>query len=172
MLRKEKEQKLEQYAGAVEEAGFAIFLDPSGIGIRLMNEIRGKLSEQGAGALHLKNTLARIIFERDGMEELCETLVGPTLMIYGGGDVGTAAKLVGQYQKDFRGDILTVRGVWFDDRLYPAEDFSSFAQLLTKDELRSQLVRVLKEPARRLASLMSDTYGRLVRVLGKRNIED
>ncbi len=165
MLRNQKEGVMERYASVVKEAGFIILLDPTNVNIRIMDEFRGELAEKGVKAMQLKNTLARIVFERQGMEAACEVLVGPSFLVCGGEDIGVAAKLIRQYQKDFRDAIFPVKGVWFEGKLYPGEDFKLFAELPTKDEARSQLLRVLKEPARQIASLATETYGRLVRVL-------
>ncbi len=167
MLRKQKEGVMERYASAVEEAGFAILIDPTSVNIRVMDEFRHQLAERGAKAIQMKNTLARIVFERSGMEAACEILVGPSLLVCGAEDVGAAAKLVRQYQKDFRNAILPVKGIWFDGKLYPAEDFKIFAELPTKDEARSQLLGIIQEPARRIASLAMETYSRLARVLNE-----
>jgi len=165
MLRKEKEARLERYGTVAAEAGFAILVDPSGVDVRLMDEIRGRLADQGASAVRLKNTLARIVFERAGLEAMCEFLVGPLLLIHGPEDVGSAARLIAQYQHDFRDRILEVKGLWFGGTAYPARDFKRFTDLPTKAEARTRLVCVLLEPARRLARLAADTRARLVRVM-------
>lgn len=167
MLRKQKEGVMERYASALGEAGFAILIDGTSVNIRIMDEFRHQLAEKGAEAIQMKNTLARIVFERSGMEAVCEILVGPSLLICGAEDVGAAAKLVRQYQRDFRDAILPVKGIWFDGKLYPAEDFRIFADLPTKNEARSQLLGIIQEPARRIASLAMETYSRLVRVLNE-----
>jgi large subunit ribosomal protein L10 len=167
MLRKQKEAKLTQYEEAARGTSFAILLDPSKASIRVINELRNNLAERGASAVHMKNTLARIIFEREGMETACEIMVGPSLMVYGGEDIGAAAKVVRQLQKDFRDQILPVKGIWFDGKVYPGSDFRSFADLPGKNEVRAMLLGVLKEPSRRLASLLSETHGRLVRVINE-----
>jgi len=167
MLRKQKEGVMERYASALGEAGFAILIDATSVNVRIMDEFRHQLAEKGAKAIQLKNTLARIVFERSGMEAVCEILVGPSLLVCGEEDVGAAAKLVRQYQKDFRDAILPVKGIWFEGKLYPAEDFKIFAELPTKDEARSQLLRIIQEPARQIASVAMETYSRLARVLNE-----
>jgi len=167
MLRKQKEGVMERYASALGEAGFVILIDATSVNIRIMDEFRHQLTEKGAEAIQLKNTLARIVFERSGMEAVCEILVGPSLLICGAEDVGAAAKLVRQYQKDFRDAILPVKGIWFDGKLYPAEDFRIFAELPTKNEARSQLLGIIQEPARQIASIAMETYSRLARVLNE-----
>jgi large subunit ribosomal protein L10 len=168
MLRKEKEAKLAQYEEAARETSYAIVLDPSNVNIRLISELRSTLAGRGAKLVHVKNTLVRIVFEREGMEAACEILVGPSLMVYGGEEIGSAAKVIRQFQKDFRDQILPVKGIWFDGKVYPGAEFKSFAELPGKNEVRAQLLGVLKEPSRRLVSLLSETQGRLVRVINER----
>jgi len=167
MRRKQKEGVMERYASAVAEAGFAILVDATSVNIRVMDEFRHQLAERGAKTIQLKNTLAKIVFERSGMEAVCEILVGPSLMICGAEDVGAAAKVIRQYQRDFRNAILPVKGIWFNGKLYPGEDFKTFAELPTKDEARSQLLGIIQEPARLVAALAMETYSRLARVLNE-----
>lgn len=168
MLRADKEQKVAYYEDALGESTFIFFVNPERVGIRLMDEIRAKLKELSARAVLIKNTLARIVFERNGMEQVCEILVGPSLMICGREDVGAVAKYLRQIQREYRNEILQVKGIWFDGRFYPAEQFNFFATLPTADEARAKLLIVLREPARRLAYLISETRARFVRVLMKR----
>ncbi len=165
MLRKDKDEKLERYRNAVEQMDFAFMVDPTGVGIRVMDELRGKLAESGVSAVMVKNTLARIVFERAGMEKLCDVMLGPSLMVYGAEDVGAAAKILREFRKDFRDKILPVKAVWYENELYPAEDFSKFASLPTKDGARAQLLRALLGVPQRLVLALNDAPGRVVRVL-------
>lgn len=165
MLRKDKDLKLENYSAALEGMDYAFMLDPTGVSIRVMDELRGKLAAAGIGVVMLKNTLARIVFERAGKEKLCDVLLGPSLLVYGAEDVGAAAKLVREYRKDFRDKILAVKAVWYEDVLYPAKDFDKFASLPTKDGARALLLRALLGVPQRLVWALNDAPGRVVRVL-------
>lgn len=165
MLRKDKELKLEKYSAVLEGVAFVILLDPTGVSIRVMDELRGKLAGAGIHVAMLKNTLARIVFERAGKEKLCDVLLGPTLVVYGAEDVGAAAKLLREYRKDFRDKILAVKAVWYEDVLYPAKDFDKFADLPTKDGARALLLRALLGVPQRLVWALNDAPGRMVRAL-------
>ena len=167
MLRKQKEVKITKYEELARGTSYAILIDPTKVNIRLMSELRATLAEKGASMMLVKNALARIVFEREGMEKVCEILVGPSLMVFGGEEIGAAAKVIRQYQRDFRDAILPVKGIWFDGRIYPSSDFRSFADMPGKNELRAKLLGTLKEPSRRLVSILSETHGRLVRVINE-----
>jgi len=169
MRRKQKEEKLTQYEQVLSDAGYIVFVDPSGVSIRIMDELRAELAQLGGRLLALKNTLARIVFTRQGREEACSLLMGPSLVVAGEvEELGRCARLLAQYRKDYRDALFAVKGIWHDGKLYPAEDFLRFTSLPTKEGMRAQLLGLLQSPLRRMASLLSETDARLVRQLRQR----
>ncbi len=168
MLKNEKERKVGYYEEALKSTAFIFFVDPGRISIRAMDSARNRLAELGAGVVFLKNTLARIVFERRGMEQVCELLVGPSLMIAGAGDIGAVAKYIRELQRESRDQLFAVKGVWFEGKVYSADDFKYFTNLPTISEARAKFLGVLREPPRRLVSLISEVRTRLVRCLSRR----
>ncbi|OPX23899.1 MAG: 50S ribosomal protein L10 [Planctomycetales bacterium 4484_113] len=169
MLRKQKEDRIERYEQALADVGYIVFVDPSGVNIRIMDELRQELVNVGARVMMLKNTLARIVFSRQGREEICSLLMGPSLVVAGEeSEMGRSARLLAQYRKDYRDALFAVKGVWYQGKLYPAEDFHLFATLPTKEEIQARLLNVLQSPLRRIAVVLSEADTRFVRVLRQR----
>lgn len=168
MLRSAKEQKLSYYGQVLEDGAFVFLADPTRINIRTMDELRARFAEVGAKCVFLKNTLARIFFEREKMSEICELLVGPTLMITGVGDVGSVARIIREVQRDSRDQLLKIKGIFFGGKLYPQEEFKFFSSLPSLHEARTRTLMLLKQPMRNLAFILSETRARLYRCLKAR----
>jgi len=169
MLRKEKDEKAAIYEQMLADVSYMVFVDPSGVSIRIMDEFRAELAGVGARVLMLKNTLARIAFTRKEHEEVCSLLVGPSLVILGAGEeIAQAARLIARYRKDYREAFFAVKGVWYQGKLYPADDFPLFTSLPTGDEARASLLSLLQSPLRRVAVVLSESVTRIVRVFRER----
>jgi len=162
MKKTEKESKVEGYGEALETASFAILTEFGKTPVVEIEKLRQRLEEIGCKAVVMKNTLARIVFERQGLEEITEYLVGPTMMFYGTTEIAPAAKLVQKLGKDR--SAFKVKAILFDGKIYDKADFSTFTSMPTMHELRgllvgvmlapiAQFVRVLNAP-QRMASLL------------------
>lgn len=144
MKRADKENKVGNYSDALESASFAILTEFGKTPVVAVEKLRLQLEEIGCKAVVMKNTLARIVFERQGLEEITEYLVGPTMMFYGDTEVAPAAKLVQKLGKERT--AFKVKAILFDGKVYSKEDFSTFTSMPTTQELRGMLVRVMLAP--------------------------
>jgi large subunit ribosomal protein L10 len=145
MKRSEKEQKVENYGEALETASFAILTEFGKTSVVKVEKLRQQLAEINCSAMVMKNTLARIVFERQGIEEITEHLVGPTMMFYGGDEIAPAAKLVQKLGKEH--SAFKVKAILFDGKIYRKDEFSTFTSMPTMHELRGKFVGILMAPA-------------------------
>ncbi|MBN2082443.1 50S ribosomal protein L10 [bacterium] len=144
MNLKQKEQKIDNYAAALESAGYAIMTEFGKTKATTVEAFRRDLNAIGCQTIVMKNTLARIVFERHGVEEMTEYLVGPTMMFYGEEEIATAAKMVQKLGKAHK--ALKVKAILFDGKVYAGKDFASFTALPTKQEIRAKFAGVIKAP--------------------------
>jgi len=165
MLRAHKEAKLSYYEDKIKQASFVFFANPEGATFQTMNELRERLSAFNATVIHVKNTLARIVFERNSLQQVVEVLSGPSMLICGSEDVGAVAKIIREFQKDFKDKIFLVKGILFEGKFYGGEEFKFFTSLPTKNEARAKLLSVLLSPVRRLYFALSEPRAKLVRLL-------
>jgi large subunit ribosomal protein L10 len=146
MNRKDKEQKVEQYEEAVGVANYAFLCDYNKVSVADYEKMRTKFAEMGAGVVVMKNTLARIVFERHGLQEVAEYLAGPSVLIYGSGEeISPVAKHLEKTMRQLRNNI-SVKAVLYDGSIFPKEHFKSFTTLPTRDEVRAKLLGVLQAP--------------------------
>jgi len=144
MNRQGKEQKVQQYDETVGIATFAFLADFQQISVVDMERLRHDLAPLDAGIVIMKNTLARIVFERHGLEEVSEYLAGPSMLVYGKGEVAPVAKLVERFMRAHK--EMKVKAIVYDGGISKGSAFKSFTTLPTKDELRAKFLGVLQAP--------------------------
>jgi large subunit ribosomal protein L10 len=144
MNRQGKEQKVEQYDRTVGEATFAFLADFQQIPVVEMERLRGELSGMSAGIVIMKNTLAKIVFERHGLEEVSEYLAGPSMLVYGTGEVAPVAKHIDKFMRKYK--EMKVKAIIFDGAISKGSQFKAFTTLPTKDEARAKFLGVLQAP--------------------------
>jgi len=162
MLKSVKTEKIEYYDSVVSKSAFAIFAEFSKIPVPAVERMRHDMAKLGGTVVVLKNTLARIVFERNGAEEICEHLVLPTCAFFGPEDITPIAKLVARYMREF--PSLKVKAILFDGKVYLQEQFKTFLSMPTKNEIRASLLRVFMAPQSKMVRVLNAPQ-RLVSVL-------
>jgi large subunit ribosomal protein L10 len=153
MRKEEKSEKIEQYDQAVSDATFAILVEYSKLKVAKVDAFRATLFDLGCGVIVMKNTLARIVFERHGMQQACEYLAGPSLLIYGASEISPVAKALARFIRE--NPVMQVKAIIFDGQTYPKAQFQSFITMPTKDEIRAKLLSVLKAPATQFVHIIN-----------------
>ena len=164
MNKQEKAVKLEKYEKTIADSGFQIITEFHKIPVIKMEEFRSEIIGMGGEVLVLKNTLAKIAFERNGIEQVAEFLAGTSMLFAGQEEIAPLAKAIQSKAKIFRS--LKVKAIVFDGKVYGAEHFAAFSSMPTKDEIRSKLLGVLKAPIGNFVRIISPA-GRFVTVLGQ-----
>ena len=144
MRREDKNARLELYSGILEESNFAFLTEHGKVSVGDMENLRVQFKDLGCEMLVVKNTLARIVFERKGIDEISAYLEGPSLLVVGAEEVSPAAKALHKVARSH--PSMKVKAIVFDGKVYPASDFKSFQDMPTKSELRSKLLSVFKAP--------------------------
>jgi large subunit ribosomal protein L10 len=144
MLKVQKNEKIIQYDQAVEDSTFAILVEYIKLNVVKVDTLRARMADLNCGVIVLKNTLAKIVFERHEMQQVCEYLAGPSMLIYGTGEISQVTKALARFIRE--NPAMQVKAIIFDGQAYPKAQFASFMSMPTKDEIRSKLLSVLKAP--------------------------
>jgi large subunit ribosomal protein L10 len=162
MERAQKAESIEALKGVFADAGAVVVTHYLGLTVANMNDLRGKLREQGATLKVVKNRLAQKAL--DGAGEGASALFrGPVAIAYAS-DAVSAAKVVTQYAKDH--EHLSVIGALMGADVLDAKAVAALATLPSLDELRGKLVGLLQAPATRVAGVLQAPAGALARVIG------
>jgi large subunit ribosomal protein L10 len=144
MNRAGKTAKIEMYADALEGATFAFLTEFGKQSVPDTEQFRSDMRAMGCGTHVVKNTLARIVFERNGIEQVVEYLAGPTLLISGSGEVSPVAKALVKMAR--RVPTLKIKAIVFDSQVYPADQIKHFTDMPTREEIRARLVGAFSAP--------------------------
>ena len=167
MQRSEKERLVEELTERLKSTETMIVADYRGLTVSEIDELRGKLIEQGARFTVVKNTLTKRAAEAAGVEPLLALLDGPTAIAFleSDGDPAAVAKALDQAGK---ADVLVVRGGLLEGAEIGAEDVKRLAKLPPADVLRAQLVGALSGSLTTVVGLFAAPARDLVGVLDAR----
>lgn len=144
MDKTQKAARIAHYENVVKPDGYCILAEFAGIPVGAMEQFRVELKVVGGTVLILKNTLAKIVFERKGLEEVCEYLIGTSILFYGDEDIAPAAKLLAKLIQRF--PELKIKTIVYESSVFAKEEFKAFTSMPTKNEVRAKLLSVIKAP--------------------------
>ncbi len=157
MLRKFKEPRIDKLQEVLSESNFAFLVDFSGTTIGAVEEFKSSVRENNGDYLVAKNTLAKVALNRLDNEDWCEEIAAyfskSTALVFGSEDIGACAKAIKKFHKANK-DKFKIKAILFDRKVYGPEEFESFTNLLTMDELKSKLLGLLMAPQSSLARVL------------------
>jgi large subunit ribosomal protein L10 len=167
MHRSEKERLVEELTERLRSTETLIVADYRGLTVSEIDELRGKLIEQGARFTVVKNTLTKRAAEAAGVEGLVTLLDGPTAIAFleTGGDPVAVAKALDDAGKT---EVLVVRGGFLEGEEIGADDVKRLAKLPPADVLRAQLVGALAGSLTTVVGLFAAPMRDLVGVIDAR----
>jgi large subunit ribosomal protein L10 len=167
MQRSEKERLVEELTERLKSTETLIVADYRGLTVTEIDELRGKLIEQGARFTVVKNTLTKRAAEAAGIDALLALLDGPTAIAFieSGGDPVAVAKALDDAGK---ADVLVIRGGLLDGAEIGADDVRRLAKLPPADTLRAQLVGALAGSLTTVVGLFAAPMRDLVGVIDAR----
>lgn len=162
MERAQKAESIETLKGVFADAGAVVVTHYLGLTVADMNDLRGKLREQGASLKVVKNRLAQKALNGAG-EGASALFKGPVAIAYASDPV-SAAKVVTQYAKDH--EHFTVVGGLMGVDVLDAKAVSALASLPSLDQLRARILGMLTTPATRIAGVLQAPAAQIARVVG------
>ena len=167
MQRSEKERLVEELTERLKSTETLIVADYRGLTVSEIDELRGKLIEQGARFTVVKNTLTKRAAEAAGADALLALLDGPTAIAFleSGGDPVAVAKALDDAGKT---DVLVIRGGLLEGEQIGADDVKRLAKLPPVDTLRAQLVGALAGSLTTVVGLFAAPMRDLVGVIDAR----
>jgi large subunit ribosomal protein L10 len=144
MRRTEKENKVAMYSDALAGASFAFLTEFGRMSVPDVDAFRADLRKMGCRAHVVKNTLARIVFERNNVEQIVEYLAGPSLLISGSGEVSPVAKALVKAARRY--PTLKLKAIVYESAVYPADQIKHFTDMPTTAEIRARLAGVFCAP--------------------------
>jgi large subunit ribosomal protein L10 len=160
----DKQQIVEELKQLLGEAQMALVLDYSGLSIKEMGDLRGRLAAASGVCKVTKNTLMRRAIDGDSTWASLESLLtGTNAFVLVKDDVGGAVKAVQSFQKDSKKSEL--KGGLFEGQLLSQNDIKAIGDLPSKEVLMAQIAGAINALAAKVAIGINEVPSGLARAL-------
>ena len=160
---------VQQLREDIEAAPFLAIVNYEGISVEQINSVRRTFETAGLRYFVAKNKLISKAIAGTDKEDLNQYLVGMNGFLLSGEDAISAAKTLREVSKEFKGEIFVLKGGYFDGLVMDAKATDKVADLPSKEELLSTLLRTLQEGPRQVLGVLQAPARDLVNLL--RNYE-
>ena len=155
-MRIEKVAILNEVTARVKDSDYCFILNFGGVDVGKIGKFRAALRTHESRLLIVKNTfLAKAAKEKGWPDDVQSMLTGPTAIVTGKGEVTAVAKDVMDFVEASEGRA-SVKGADYDGKIVDAAMVEALSKVPGKDQLRATLLMLLKEPATRLARVLSE----------------
>jgi len=162
-MAKTKEQKkktLEDLKEKIKKQKTIIFVDFAGLKVEGMSDLRKRLKRVDGQLKVAKKTLIKLALKDSGLKTEVDELKGEIGMVFGYKDEIAPAKAIYQFSKE--NVNLKILGGFFENKFKSAEDFISFAQLPSRQELLARLTGSISAPVSNFVRVLEGNLKGLV----------
>jgi len=154
LSKQQKETILAQYTQWIGQSQAVILVEYTGVKMKELDAIRAKLRESGSEFHVVKNTLAKLALEKNGMAIPAEFLENSTAMGFAFTDAPGLVKSFAEVTKSM--EAVKVKGGYLGLQTLNAAQVKALADLPPQPVVRAQLLGVLLAPAGRLARTLAE----------------
>ena len=155
-MRIEKVAILDEVIARVKDSDYCFIINHGGVTVAQFAKLRADLRKCDSRLLVVKNTyLAKVAKEKGWDESVNAMFAGQTAVVTGKGEPTAVAKAIMDFVKD-SGGKASVKGADYDSKIVDAAMVEALSKVPGKDQLRATLLMLLKEPATRLARVLSE----------------
>lgn len=159
-----KEATVEELKKLFANSSVVIGAEYRGLSVKEMTALRRTLRDAGVEARVVKNRLFQIAAAQAGHEAAAGIVEGPSLVIFGYGDVVAPAKAIADYTRTAR-NTFAAKKVFIDGAVVDGKVVAELASLPSREQLIGQLAGALISPLQNLVNMLDDsmrTFARLV----------
>ncbi|MDB4626812.1 50S ribosomal protein L10, partial [Akkermansiaceae bacterium] len=137
-MNPDKKYILDEIKERVDVSPFVLVVDYTGTTVPEFDELRNRLSENGAECHVAKNSFMKRVLADAGLPDLGESLNGQTAFVTGDTDVCAVAKVVANFEKEFKKPEIKA-GI-LDGEVLDEAQVKALAALPARDVLLAQLL--------------------------------
>jgi len=161
-VRAEKQAMMREIVKALEASDYMFALTYTGMTVPKLRELRADLAATSAKAKIVKNNMLRKALEQRGWK-VPDTLVGPTAMITGTGDVTAVAKALMKFVK--ANETTAVKSGSLEGGILSAADVDALAKVPPREIMLGMFLGTLVAPMSGLVGVLSGKLRSLLYVL-------
>ena len=155
-MRIEKVAILKEVLERVNASDYCFIVNYGGVDVVQIGKLRNALRTLDSRLLVVKNSfLAHVAKEKGWSEEVNAMFAGPTAIMTGKGEPTAVAKAIMEFVTASAGKA-SVKGADYDNKIVDAAMVEALSKVPGKNELRATLLMLLKEPATRIARVLSE----------------
>ena len=161
MKRSEKKELVDKLKDELDTSSSVIVAHYSGLTVNESEQIRAEMRNNGAKFKVTKNRLTKLALEQTEFKDLADLFTGPTAIAYSDDPVAPA-KVAVSFQKKI--EKFKIIGGGYDGEKIDLEKINFLATLPSMDELRGKIVGLISAPAQKIASIVKEPAGQMVRL--------
>jgi large subunit ribosomal protein L10 len=147
----------------VNASSFVMVVDYVGLTVPQFTEFRDRLHEVGSECHVAKNSMMRRALSDAGLPDIAEHLTGQTAFLTGESDFAAAAKVVKNFEKEFK--LPAIRVAILDNAVLDQAQVKQIADLPSREVLLGMLLGTINAPATKLLRTVKEPGASLARVI-------
>ena len=165
----EKKDVVKEVSEVASTAQSAVAAEYRGLTVQELMTLRSNARDLGVYVKVIKNSLAKRAIKNTEFECMDPSLKGPLIFAFSKEDLGSAAKLINDFQKD--NNLLKPIVVAVNGELVDVAKISQIAALPNKDQAISMLMAVMKLPIEKFVRTLSAPNIKLVQTISAYKIK-
>lgn len=167
MPTERKETTVAELKDLVARSSIMVGAEYRGLTVKEMTTLRRALREAGVEARVVKNRLFQIAATQAGLADAGQVVEGPSLVVFGFGDVVTPSKAIAEYARTAR-NAFAPRKVFMDGAISAGSIVGELASLPSREELIGKLAGVFISQIQTFANMMNDSMQSFARLVDAR----
>ena len=167
MPTERKEATVGELKDLVERATIVISAEYRGLTVKEITTLRRSLREAGVEARVVKNRLFQLATQQAGIPDAGGVVEGPTMVIFGYGDIIAPAKAIQDYVRTARNSFAPKKA-FMDGQIVPGTIVAELASLPSREELIGKLATVFVSQVQTFANLIDDSMRSFARLIDAR----
>ena len=155
-MNPDKQIIIDSLLARVNDSPYVIVIDYTGLTVPQFSELRNRLSDNGAKCTVAKNSYMRKALSEAGLPDVGADLVGQTAFVTGNAEVFSAAKVLKNFEKEFKKPEMKI-GILGKDVL-DGDKLKAIADIPSREAVLSQLLGLINEPATRIARILLEKF--------------
>ena len=162
-MRPEKQAIFDELKTKLADSVFVILTDYKGLSVAKTEDLRRRLRGAKASFQVVQNRLFKQVAKTVSYEGFEPALKGPSAMVFGGGDVVQAAKILRDFIKENSLPVVKIGAL--EGTILSAADVDKLASLPSRETLLAQAVGTIAAPLTRLVGVLQQKVASVVYVL-------
>jgi len=164
ITKEKKKETIKHLRENIAKQGGVFFVNFKGITGEDSNTLRSELQKERAKMLITRKTLAKIAFEKEGIDFNPLSLSGEVGFVFSFEDAINTAKVIRKFSKEEKIGIL---GGIYESNVLSSEEVVALSDLPTKEELLSKLLGTMSAPVSGFLQVLNGNTKGLLNVLSK-----